>query len=99
MVTWGFPIWLYLWLAGMAAGAYAADNEVTGTSKTKHKSKPNALVAAHFVCNRKGLWANLDTMEVSNTVSDRSSYPTYRTTVKFECTPEYEKKLPEDRVQ
>ena len=22
MITWGFPIWLYLWLAGMAAGAY-----------------------------------------------------------------------------
>ncbi len=24
MITWGFPIWLYLWLAGMAAGAYFA---------------------------------------------------------------------------
>ena len=22
MITWGFPIWLYLWLGGMAAGAY-----------------------------------------------------------------------------
>lgn len=22
MIIWGFPIWLYLWLAGMAAGAY-----------------------------------------------------------------------------
>ncbi len=22
MITWGFPIWLYLWLAGMAAGAF-----------------------------------------------------------------------------
>jgi formate-dependent nitrite reductase membrane component NrfD len=24
MITWGLPIWLYLWLAGMAAGAYFA---------------------------------------------------------------------------
>ena len=24
MITWGFPIWIYLWLAGMAAGAYFA---------------------------------------------------------------------------
>jgi hypothetical protein len=80
-------------------GAYAQDlpHERIGTSKMKHKSLPNALVAAHFHCNRKGLWANLDTAVVGNTVSDRSKRPTYRTTVRFECSPNYTKNLPENR--
>ena len=69
--------------------------ERTGTSHMKQKSLPNALVAAHFVCNRDGLWADLDTIEVGNTVSDRSRRPTYRTTVKFECSADYQKNLPE----
>jgi hypothetical protein len=68
--------------------------ETTGTSRMKEKSLPNSLVAAHFVCNKKGLWADLDTMEVGNTVSDRSRRPTYRTTVRFECSPDYQKDLP-----
>ena len=84
-------------LMGMAGGAYAGEHETTGTSMLKDKSLPNALVSAHFVCNRKGLWANLDTMEVGNTVSDRSRRPTYRTTVKFDCAPQYQRYLPEDR--
>ena len=88
---------LFFTLMGVVAGAYAKEYEATGTSMLKHKSKPNALVSAHFICNKKGLWANLDTMEVANTVSDRSRHPTYRTTVKFECSPNYEKNLPEDR--
>ncbi len=88
---------LFFTLVGMVGGTYAGEHETTGTSMTKHKSKPNALVAAHFVCNKKGLWANLDTMEVANTVSDRSRRPTYRTTVKFDCAPQYQRYLPEDR--
>lgn len=80
----------------VASPSMASDlpHERTGTSSMKQKSLPNALVAAHFVCNRKGLWADLDTMEVGNTVSDRSRNPVYRTTVKFECSPDYQKDLP-----
>jgi len=93
-----FSIVLLSTLAGIASSAYAGERyEVTGRSMAKHKSLPNALVAAHFRCNRQRLWANLDTMHVMPTVSDRSRQPTYRTTVHFECTPHYEKNLPEDR--
>ena len=89
---------LFFTLMGMVGGSHASESyEATGTSRMKHKSLPNALVAAHFKCNKKGLWANLDTMEVSDTVSDRSRRPTYRTTVKFDCSPDYQKELPEDR--
>ena len=89
---------LFFTLMGVVGGAHASESyEVTGTSMMKHKSLPNALVAAHFKCNRDGLWADLDTMEVGNTVSDRSRRPTYRTTVKFECSPDYKKDLPEEK--
>ena len=82
---------LFFVLLGISGGANAERYERTGTSMTKQKSLPNALVAAHFQCNRKGLWANMDTVEIGPTISDRSRRPTYRTTVKFECTPEYKK--------
>ena len=83
---------LFFVLLGIAGGAQAEERyERTGTSKMKQKSLPNALVAAHFRCNREGLWANMDTIEIGLTVSDRSRRPTYRTTVKFECTPNYKK--------
>jgi hypothetical protein len=86
---------LFFVLMGIAGGTYATERyESTGSSRLKQKSLPNALVAEHFKCNRDGLWANLDTMEVGNTVSDRSRRPTYRTTVKFECSPDYQKDLP-----
>ena len=80
-----------LWSSKAEAERY----EATGQSQFKHKSLPNALVAAHFECNRKGLWANLDTMEVHRTVSDKSKKPTYRAHVVFECSPHYQKDLPE----
>ncbi len=84
----------------VASPSLASDlpHERTGSSQMKHKSLPNALVGAHFVCNRKGLWANLDTMEVGNTVSDRSRRPSYRTTVKFECSVDYQKDIPEKEM-
>jgi hypothetical protein len=83
---------IFFVLLGIVGGAQAEERyERTGTSMMKEKSLPNALVAAHFQCNRKGLWANMDTIEIGPTVSDRSRRPTYRTTVKFECTPNYKK--------
>ena len=88
---------LTFFVVGAWTGAsYGAERyEATGQSQFEHKSLPNALVAAHFKCNRKGLWANLDTMEVHKTVSDRSKRPTYLTHVVFECSTEYQKDLPE----
>jgi len=77
-------------------------HERTGSSRMKHKSLPNTLVAAHFQCNREGLWANLDTMEVVDTSTSRyaiaggtKKITEYRTTVKFECSADYQKDLPE----
>ena len=80
-------------------------HERTGTSAMKQKSLPNALVAAHFECNKDRLWANLDTLEVVETTTSqykisggRKKITEYHTTVKFECATHYERYLPEDRV-
>ena len=76
--------------------------ERTGTSMMKEKSLPNAMVAAHFQCNRKGLWANIDTLEVVDTSTSqytiaggRKKINEYYTTVRFECTPNYKKGIEE----
>jgi hypothetical protein len=69
------------------AADYAGERyEATGSSyMRKDQSVPNAIVAAHFKCNRKGLWADVSTMEFGKTISDRSKNPTYRTRVTFLC--------------
>ncbi len=97
---------IFFTLMGMVAGTYAAERyERTGTSTMKQKSLPNALVAAHFECNKDRLWANLDTLEVVATTTSqykisggRKKITEYHTTVKFECATHYERYLPEDRV-
>ena len=91
-------------LTSIVAGAGELKHERTGTSTMKQKSLPNALVAAHFECNKDRLWANLDTLEVVATTTSqykisggRKKITEYHTTVKFECARHYERYLPEDR--
>ena len=86
---------------GAVSGTYAEERyKATGTSSMKEKSLPNALVASHFTCNKKGLWADLNTLVVlEETTSSyqlaggRKKVKEYRTTVLFECSPEYQKDL------
>ena len=93
---------LFFVFLGMAGGANAERYERTGSSSMKHKSLSNAMVAAHFQCNRKGLWANIDTLEVVDTSTSqytiaggRKKINEYYTTVRFECTPNYKKGIEE----
>lgn len=93
---------LFFTLMGAVAGTYAEERyKATGTSSMKLKSLPNALVSAHFTCNKKGLWAELDTLVVLEETT--SSYKLagsqrklteYHTTVLFDCAREYQKELP-----
>ena len=89
---------LFFTLMGVVSGSQAETFARTGSSIEKHKSLPNAMVAAHFQCNKQRLWANVDTMRVVDrstetyTISGgRKKITVYKTTVEFECTPTYKK--------
>jgi len=92
---------LLLTLMGIVGGAYADEMlEATGTSTMKEKSLTNALVAAHFQCNRKRLWADLNTLSVVDTSTSsykitggRKKITEYHTTVIFECGVDYKKSV------
>jgi len=92
---------LFFTLMGMTAGTYGSEMyEATGTSTMKEKSLTNALVAAHFKCNRKRLWADLNTLAVVETSTSsyaitggRKRITEYHTTVIFECGVEYKKSV------
>ncbi len=74
--------------------------EVTasGTGGNLQTAQQNSWVAAHFACNKKGFWADLDT--VKNISTDRSSYTiaggrkkinTYRINVTATCGVDYQR--------
>lgn len=74
-----------------------------GTSIDRSESLKNAYVSAHFKCNRQGIWANLDTLQVVGL--DTTQYiiaggskkiTQYNTHVEFDCTAKY-KKEPTDK--
>ena len=73
-----------------------------GTAATRERSKENALIAAHFSCGRKGLWADLTTAVFTGTDQYREAISgskkritKYATTVKGVCGPDYLKAIPE----
>lgn len=78
-----------------------ASNEVSaleaqGTARFKNQSLLNSYVAAHFKCNKKGLWADLDTLRVIEVTTSRYTIAggkrkitDYHTRVKFTCTTVY----------
>ena len=74
--------------------------EVTasGTGSNLQIAQENSWVALHFACNRKGFWADLDT--VKNISTDRSSYTiaggrkkisTYQINVTATCGIDYQR--------
>ena len=72
--------------------------ETTGRGTTQDQSIENSYVAAHFACNRKGLWADLNGLKVTKINRKQYKLPggrrdvsSYETEVKFDCTPEYRK--------
>jgi hypothetical protein len=93
---------LFFTLMGMAGGAYAEMYEATGTSTMEKKSLTNALVAAHFKCNKKRLWADLNTLAIVETskssykiAGGRKAITEYHTTVIFGCGVDYKKSVEE----
>ena len=73
----------------------------TGTSMKLEEARSNSYVSAHFQCNRKGLWADLTTLEEvkvdtkSRPISGgRVEVKFYDVTVTSECGPNYLKEVP-----
>ena len=78
----------------------ASQPEVTasGTGSNLQVAQENSWAAAHFACNRKGFWADLDT--IKNISTDRSSYTiaggrkkinTYKVNVRATCGITYQR--------
>ena len=87
---------LFFTLMGIAGGANAL--EAYGRAQDRNKSLENAHIAAHFQCNRKGLWADLDALKVIEVESTqykiaggRKRITDYITKVVFTCKAEYKR--------
>ncbi len=74
-----------------------------GTGGNLQTAQENSWASAHFACNRKGFWADLDTLK--NISTDRSSYTiaggrkkikTYRINVTAKCGTDY-RRYPSDQ--
>jgi len=92
-----FPMMLY--------ANYASGLETKGVARSIDQSLINSYASAHFTCNRKRLWADLDSLVVKNVTTSRykiaggkKSITEYNTFVAFNCTAEY-KKLPNKSQQ
>ena len=99
---------LILPLALLSATAFAEYPTFNskGFAVSREKSRENALIAAHFECGRKGLWADLTTAVYTGTdqyrdaISGSSKRITkYATTVKGVCGPDYLKDIPVEVVK
>ena len=99
---------LILPLALLSATAFAEYPTFNskGFAVSREKSRENALIAAHFECGRKGLWADLTTAVYTGTdqyrdaISGSSKRITkYATTVKGVCGPDYLKEIPVEVVE
>ena len=72
--------------------------EAKGTGPNLEIATDNSMTSAHFTCNRQGLWADPDTLNVVNSTSEKYRLPggrkklTYITVdVTFDCTTEFKK--------
>ena len=57
---------------GSIAAQSAFGLEAQGRGTNKEKAVENSHIAAHFQCGRKGLWADLDALKI--TEIDRENY-------------------------
>ena len=77
-----------------------------GTGMSRDKSRETALIAAHFECGRKGLWADLTTAVYTGTnqyreelSGGRKPVTKYATSVKGICGPNYLKEIPVEETE
>lgn len=82
----------------LLASSKAVGLEAEGSSSIRTQSLSNAYVSAHFKCNRKRLWADLNTLKVKDVYTTqyqiaggRKKITEYRTKVEFTCTNKYQK--------
>jgi hypothetical protein len=70
----------------------------TGTGVNLKTATENSWAAAHFACNKKGFWADLDTVEVVSTdlnsytiAGGRKKIKQYRINVRATCGINYQR--------
>lgn len=76
----------------------AVAEETYGAGPTLEIATDNSLSAAHFTCNRQGLWADPDTLTVTGTKTEkyrlaggRKKLNYITVDVTFDCTTEFKK--------
>jgi len=99
VLVWALAIVLFCTILG---STQVVALEAEGSSSIKDQSLLNAYVSAHFKCNRKGIWADLNTLKVKNEYTKQYTIPggtkkitEYRTKVDFKCTEKY-KRVPDE---
>ena len=72
--------------------------EAEGRAQNREQSLSNSHIAAHFTCNREGLWADLDNLRVVSSGTQergisgsRKKITEYVTRVEFSCKAEYQR--------
>ena len=81
----------------VSANATAQQIQAVGTSRVFDTAIKNSYLSAHFKCNRKGLWANLDQLQIVNTTRSTVAVPGskrriafYEVEVTTTCTTEFQ---------
>ena len=89
---------LFILLALNVSNLSAGTVETHGTGRSLVQAKDNSYISAHFQCNRKGMWADLDQLQVTGTdryvvriTGGRKKYVMYRVDVSTVCTADYQK--------
>ena len=90
--------WMSFIFLFASTSAAAQVVETAGAGRNSLQAVENSYTSAHFKCNRKGLWADLDKLELLSTDKYRFTIPggtrkftEYRVNVRTTCTPSYQK--------
>ena len=90
--------WMSFIFLFVSMSAPAQIVETFGVGNSLSQATENSYVSAHFKCNRKRVWADLDKLEILSTDEYRFTIPggkkkftEYRVNVRTTCTSSYQK--------
>ena len=90
--------WMSFIFLFVSVSATAQVVETTGVGRSLSQAIENSYISAHFQCNRKRVWADLDKLEILSTDQYRFTIPggkrkftEYRVNVRTSCTSSYQK--------
>lgn len=81
---------IFFTVLGIISAQSAFGMSAQGRSGTLDKAVENSHIAAHFQCNKKGLWADLDQLKVTKVEKKGSkNRPERLVSVSFPCKADY----------